>query len=238
MSFARSPNVPPVAIVAGAASDNGTSVAHALAAHHRVLVVDTEEVSGLAQDIRAQGGEADSYRVDMSNPTSLAGIALLAEERLGPPNVYVHCAPPRKSGPSSWLEIPVETWDRTFEESVRSVWLGCRAIVPVLKSHAPASIVVVGGDGGASGLDQIHQATAMSALVGVVRSLAREVGDDHIAVNMICRSDDPGPNAAVPALARSVTAGGVADAVLFLCGPDAEFITGQSWLLNGGTWMQ
>lgn len=237
MIAAQKVNVGPVAIVAGAASEHGASVTRALAGTYRLLLVDGETVSELAESIRAGGGMAESLTIDLADPEAVAAIGDFALGRLGPPRVYIHCHRLASSAPQGWMEVSVELWDRTFAESVRSVWLGCRAVTPLLKANPPAKILVIGSDGAASGLAPVHQATAVSALIGVVRALAREVGDDNIAVNMVCPPHPGREPAVAPALGRSVV-GSVSDAVSFLCSDDAEFITGQSWLLNGGSWLQ
>lgn len=238
MFSASKRDVLPVAIVVDAAGDLGATVADALAANHKVLVVGGQGVSAVAEMIRGQAGDAESLTIDMTDPEELAGIGDFAEEHLGPPSIYVHCQSMAQTEATGWLETTVEVWDRVFAEEVRSVWLGCRAVMSRLRANAPAKIIVVGSDGAASGMPPVHQATATSALIGVVRSLAREVGDDDIAVNLICRSQPGGPPLVTSALGRAVSGGDVADAVMFLCSADSEFITGQSWLINGGSWLQ
>ena len=104
----------------------------------------------------------------------------------------------------------------------------------------------------------LQYTTAASALIGITRSLARELGGFGISVNMVC----PDPDGAVERRLREGGAAaefspspppvlggpddgpphrgseGVAGTVLFLVGPGSGFITGQSYLVNGGSWVQ
>jgi NAD(P)-dependent dehydrogenase (short-subunit alcohol dehydrogenase family) len=128
-----------------------------------------------------------------------------------------------------------------------------------MKAQRSGRIVTIGSTAawaGSAGF--LHYTTATSALIGITRSLARELGDFGISVNMVC----PDPDEEVERELRAGSAvadfspnpppvlggpddghwpggpKGVAGTVLFLAGPDSGFITGQSYLVNGGSWVQ
>ena len=84
----------------------------------------------------------------------------------------------------------------------------------------------------------LHYTTAMSALVGMNRSLARELGDFDISANMVCPDAATSGTVVAAALPGPVGAGSVVGSVLFFAGAGSEFITGQSYLVNGGGWLQ
>jgi NAD(P)-dependent dehydrogenase (short-subunit alcohol dehydrogenase family) len=93
---------------------------------------------------------------------------------------------------------------------------------------------MIGSDAAAIGGAPLVEATSMAALTGVVRTLAREVGGDGVAVNMLCA---PSPSAVKPNSETTVIKT-IVEAVKFLCSADSDFITGQTWLLNEGRWLQ
>ena len=218
----------------GAASEHGATVARTLAREYRLLAADVQPLVELVGAIRKEGGVAESLVGDPSDPRDAERLASAAEN-LGLPRVYVHMRRPHPDPEVDWLETPGEAWDRTMAESVRSVWLGCRAFSPQLRRHSPSQIIVVGSDAAATGMAPLEEATAMAALTGVVRTMAREMGDDNVAVNMLCL---PYADSSDGLLAETSRQSPVADAVKFLCSSDADFITGQSWLLNDGRWLQ
>jgi len=121
-----------------------------------------------------------------------------------------------------------------------------------MKERRSGRIITIGSTApwtGAPGF--LHYATATSALIGLTRSLARELGDFDICVNMVCLDPAAGtgnshrplgspqePDACQPALPGVVGPEGLIGPVSFLAGPDSDFITGQSYLVNGGSWLQ
>ena len=91
-----------------------------------------------------------------------------------------------------------------------------------------------------------HVSSAKSALVGLTRSLARELADRHITVNCVhpflidtarLAPGDAPRGAEVPPIGRLGTVEEVAALVRFLCGPDGGFMTGQNIFINGGAYM-
>jgi 3-oxoacyl-[acyl-carrier protein] reductase len=121
-----------------------------------------------------------------------------------------------------------------------------------MKEHRSGRIITIGSTAswtGAPGF--LHYATASSALIGLTRSLARELGDFGICVNMVCLDPPAGPGNSLwppgsaqapgscpPALPGVVGPECLIGPVSFLAGPASDFITGQSYLVNGGSWLQ
>jgi NAD(P)-dependent dehydrogenase (short-subunit alcohol dehydrogenase family) len=224
----------PAAVIAGAASVIGAHVASGLAEHYRVLLIDREDLGHVCKTIETAGGMADSLSADLSQESGASAVARFADDHLGALSVYIHCQSFVKLRELDWLKTPVEEWDRALGESVRSAWLGCRALTPSLRANGRSKIVMIGSDAAAIGGAPLVEATSMAALTGVVRTLAREVGGDGVAVNMLCA---PSPSAVKPNSETTVIKT-IVEAVKFLCSADSDFITGQTWLLNEGRWLQ
>jgi NAD(P)-dependent dehydrogenase (short-subunit alcohol dehydrogenase family) len=242
-----------VAIVTGGSRHLGRTYALALAeAGAAVVVADLADASAVADEIRDMGGEATSLRVDVTDLASTENMARQAAERFGRIDVLLNNAGWFKQafrGP--WTDIDVEEWDRSFAVNVRGVWLSCRAVVPHMRTQGSGKIINIGSNTvwkGTKGF--LHYVSAKSAIVGLTRALAREVGDAGISVNTLCPDYIPDSEMlqAVPeadafvvgqrVFHRTEVPEDMIGAVVFLAGPGSDFITGQSLLVNGGVVFQ
>jgi 3-oxoacyl-[acyl-carrier protein] reductase len=120
----------------------------------------------------------------------------------------------------------------------------------LIKSKA-AAIVQIGGMTGSTGAkSRVHVVTAKSGMMGMTKALAWDLAEHDVTVNLISpgmidtvRDLSTAPakpkHHAVhsPLLGRRGTAEDVAGMVLWLCGPDARFVTGQTIHANGGTYL-
>jgi NAD(P)-dependent dehydrogenase (short-subunit alcohol dehydrogenase family) len=204
-------------------------------------------------DEPATGNAAAGLTIDVSDVGSTETMARDVVERFGRIDVLVNAGGYRaRPQRASFAELAHGDWDRCFAEIVRGTWLCCRAVVPSMKQRRSGRIITVGSTAPWSATPGFLQyATAASALIGMTRSLARELGGFGISVNMVCL--DPAADAPdsigiprssqQPAMCQAALPGrvgpeDVVGPVLFLAGAGSEFITGQSYLVNGGTWVQ
>jgi 3-oxoacyl-[acyl-carrier protein] reductase len=148
----------------------------------------------------------------------------------------------------SFMDIPVEEWDRCYEVNVRGVWLCCKAVYPNMKQQGGGKIINVSSNTPYKGVPNfLHYVSSKAAIIGLSRSLAREVGEHNIQVNTLC--PDLIPDADIIAkqgraaddrtiagrcLKRTQTPEDMVGAALFLLSDGADFVTGQSLLVNGG----
>jgi len=242
-----------VSIVTGSAQGIGRAYALGLAAEgSAVVVADVADGTETVEAIRAAGGEAAFQRVDVSDPASTDALAEAAFERFGRIDVLVNNAAyfkEAKRGP--FTGIDVEEWDRAFHVNVRGTWLCCRSVHPFMKRNAYGKIINVSSNTPFKGVPGfLHYTSSKAAIIGLTRALAREVGEDNIAVNTVAPDFIPDEEMARTRVAeaqiviqqrcfrRTQTPEDMVGIVVFLAGPGSDFITGQSFLVNGGAWFQ
>ena len=144
-------------------------------------------------------------------------------------------------------ELTDEEWDHAFAVNVRGTWLCCRAVASTMKAQRSGKIVNTSSMTVPSGIPGfLHYVASKSAIVGLTRALARELGEWGIAVNTI--SPDYVPHDAEYAGRQPEMAAFIANqrafkdevpedlvgTVLFLAGHGSDFVTGQDIWVNGG----
>jgi 3-oxoacyl-[acyl-carrier protein] reductase len=146
----------------------------------------------------------------------------------------------------------VEEWDLAFDVNVRGTWLCIKAVYPTLRDKGAGKIVNVSSMTAFKGNAQfLHYVSSKAAIIGLTRALALEVGKDGINVNTLVPEYIPHDleyAADLPQIDVNVVAQRVfkrtqvpedmVGAAIFLSSPASDFITGQSLLVNGGTWFQ
>jgi NAD(P)-dependent dehydrogenase (short-subunit alcohol dehydrogenase family) len=143
-------------------------------------------------------------------------------------------------------EIDEREWDRVLEVNVKSVWLGAKAALPLMRRAGAGSIVNLASEVAFSGSPGLaHYVASKAAIIGLTRVLARELGPLQIRVNALA------PGFITTDGSRDMLAGAQYDtsatplgrvghpadllgAVAFLVGDESAFITGQTLLVNGG----
>ena len=213
-----------------------------------VVIAEIDPALGTAavQGLAAQGIEARFIETDISSEASLQKMAQLAAEGSG--GIYglvTNAGWANNVGGKTYDEIPLEAWDRMMAINVRGTWLSVRAIGPLMRDGG--SIVTVSSDciyWGAPRL--LHYATSKSAIVGMTRSLARELGERMIRVNCLlpgltvveATKDIPEQRwndyAEKQILKRKQMPDDLDGVVAFLLSDDAKFITGQTLAVDGG----
>jgi NAD(P)-dependent dehydrogenase (short-subunit alcohol dehydrogenase family) len=148
-------------------------------------------------------------------------------------------------------EISPEEWDRVMAVNVRGAWLCARAAVPHMRELGGGSLINVSSATVHMGVPGFaHYVASKAALIGLTRALARELGPSGIRVNAIApglvsndasrQLNEPGYLAGsvqARAIAREMTAGDLTGTVLFLASAASEFITGQTFVVDGGAAM-
>lgn len=144
-------------------------------------------------------------------------------------------------------DMPVEAWDNLFDVNVRGAFLYTRACLDDMIHAGQGSIVYVSSMWGQVGAScEAAYSASKAALIGLTRALAQEVGPSGVRVNCVApgvirtdmlncyTNDDLMELADQTPLNRLGTPEDVANAVLFLCSEQANFITGHVLSVNGG----
>ena len=237
-----------VAVVTGAAQGIGRAIADGLAAEGaRIVVVDLQRAE------EAAGAYADGVGLiaDVANEADVARVVSEARETCGSIDVLVNNAGLYASlAMRPFTEIPLEEWRQVMDVNVASMFLTCRAVVPVMREQGGGKIVNISSGTPFRGVPfLLHYVTSKGAIVALTRALAKELGRDGIHVNCVApgftMSEGVQAHPEVVDALRDVSVAArtiqrdqvpedVAGAVVFLCTPAADFVTGQTMVIDGG----
>lgn len=242
------------AVVTGASRGIGRAIAEALAgAGAEVLVhynASEAAASEVVAGIRAAGGKAWAAQADVTDPAQVKALFDAVEARWGAVDILVNNAGGliRRT---KIEDLPDDELDQTMRLNISGTIVPTRMAVPLLRKGASPCIVIVSSvaahNGGGNGA--VAYASAKGAMLTFTRGLAKELAPE-IRVNGLApgviltdfhrvhTSED-----ALKAIAQSTplkrlgAAEDNAAAVVFLCGPGASFITGETVEVNGGLWV-
>ncbi|MBI4292430.1 MAG: SDR family oxidoreductase, partial [Betaproteobacteria bacterium] len=203
----------------------------------------------LQQELEAQGQRALAVRTDVSDPDSVAAMVERTLAALGRIDVLVNNAAMLQDitiGP--FWELPPDEWRRAIDVNVTGTFLCSRAVVPAMQLGQwgriinLSSIIVLSGRP-----NYLHYTASKSALIGMTRAMARELGRWNITVNALLpgttktdfsRTSAQGDHferaMREQAIQRLADMSDHARVVLFLCSEDASFVTGQNLVCDGG----
>jgi 3-oxoacyl-[acyl-carrier protein] reductase len=243
-----------VVVVTGAARGLGRAYALGLAGEgYAVVVADLADPEPVVDEIESAGGTALGVGVDVADPDSARELADRTLERFGRIDVLVNNAGYMTAIVKQPFEdISPQEWDHCMAVNVRGTWLCCRAVVPAMKRQRSGKIVNTSSATVPSGVPGfLHYVSSKAAIIGLTRALALEVGQHGINVNTLVpeyiphdleyAQDLPQIDAKVVAqrvFKRTQVPEDMVGAAVFLCSQRADFITGQSLLVNGGTQFQ
>jgi NAD(P)-dependent dehydrogenase (short-subunit alcohol dehydrogenase family) len=237
-----------VAIVTGAAQGIGRAIADGLAREGaRIVVADLER----AEEAAAAFPDGVGLTVDVSREEDVDRMTAETVARCGSIDILVNNAGLYASlQMRPFTEIPLEEWNRVMEINVASMFLASRAAVPVMREQGGGKIVNISSGTPFRGVPfLLHYVTSKGAIVALTRALAKELGKDGIHVNCVApgftMSDGvkahpevieklQDVSVAARTIQRDQVPEDVAGAVVFLCSPAADFVTGQTMVIDGG----
>jgi len=241
-----------VVIVTGGGKGIGKVYAQEFArAGARVLAADIDGAAAhaVAKEIRAAGGDAVGTETDISDADSTSAMAETARTHFGGIEVLVNNASLMSALPRrSWLEIPVEEWDRVMAVNLRGMFLACRAVFPAMRERGRGKIVNISSSRVWEGVpNRLHYTTSKAGVIGFTRALAREVGEFGITVNAVTPgltlsdtqvSSSSSNHLAARSQGRALDRPQIPDdlvgAVMFLSCAASDFMTGQTINVDGG----
>ncbi len=245
------------AVITGGARGIGAVYAKAFAAEGaNVAIADILEAEGedLARKLDEQGdAKALFVRTDVTDDESTNQMARTVEDGFGGVDILVNNAAIyfELETKKSFDEISPEEWERVMAVNVRGVWNCAKAVSPYMKRQEYGKIVNISSVVayiGAAGF--AHYVASKAAVIGLTRALARELGGHNVTVNAVA----PGlvsneasmqlnvaeyieQSAKMRPIPRAMTPDDLVGAVLFLASPDSDFVTGQTYVVDGGAVM-
>ena len=217
----------------------------------RVVAADIDGAAAraVADALGAQGCEALALETDIASEESTKSMAEAALERFGAIDVLINNASLMSVlARRSWLEIPVEEWDRVMAVNLRGMFLSCRAVFPAMKANGRGKIVNISSSRVWEGTpNRLHYTTSKAGVIGFTRALSREVGEFGITVNAVT----PGYTLSETQVAsssgnylasrvdgrvfeRAQVPADLVGAVMFLSSSASDFMTGQTINVDGG----
>lgn len=235
-----------VALVTGGSRGIGRAIVRALAGEGWRVAFTWREREDEARKLAVELGDAvRPFRFELLDRARPGDLVVEVEEQVGPIAGLVNNAAMRRDG--LLAALPDGAWDEMIDADLGGVFRCCRAVIPRMLHRRAGSIVNVSSLTAVHGLaGQTAYGAAKAGVLGLTRSLAREVGSRGIRVNAVIPGfvptemvADVGPEQvkalrSAEALPGGVTEASVADAVAFLLSDRAASITGQTLVIDAG----
>ncbi|MBV1867219.1 MAG: 3-oxoacyl-ACP reductase FabG [Marinosulfonomonas sp.] len=241
-----------VVIVTGAGQGIGRVYAHRFAragAQDVVAEINTDQGRAVVDEITGAGGKAVFCSTDVGDPASVDAMVEQTLANFGRIDVLINNAALYTALTRATFDaLPLDEWDAVMRVNVTGPYLCARAVAPAMRAARYGRIINISSGTVTMGRPNfLHYVTSKSAVIGMARSLARELGEFGVTVNVVVPGlirtevDAAGATDAVwqtildrQCLKREGTPDDIADAVLFLASAAAGFVTGQSLASDGG----
>jgi NAD(P)-dependent dehydrogenase (short-subunit alcohol dehydrogenase family) len=240
-----------VAVVSGAAAGLGRAIAIRLASEGAAVeILDIKDSSVVVEEITISGGKATSILCDCTDEEQVNSAANEIEGRNGRVDILVNNAG-ILSGRKPWYTLTKDEVNRYIQINYIGYFLVTKAMYPLLKkSKTPRVIMVASRTYFLANPGQMAYVGSKGAVMGMTRVLAKELGDDGIPVNAVMpgmvatpgtteHSQEEAFNRVMnnQAIKRRVQPEHLAGLVAFLASDDAELITGQMIICDGGGYL-
>ncbi len=241
-----------VAIITGAAQGIGAAYARGMAREGaRVVVTDILDPAPLADEIRAAGGAAMGVVADVTDSPAIAAMVGQTLAAYGRIDILVNNAALFGDIKHTRFEdIAEDAWDAVMTINVRGMWQVTRAVVPEMRKRKYGKIVNIASTTALKGTPMmLHYVSSKGAVIAMSRAVAREVGDDNICVNTVAPGLTTSENVLerghwseewlernrnTRVIKRLETPEDLVGTVIFLASREADFITGQVLVVDGG----
>ncbi len=240
-----------VAIVTGAGQGIGEAIAHTLAkegASIAVADINIRAASKVADEIKSQGGKAEPIEVDVSDVEEVGSMVEKALASFRRIDILVNNAGVAKLIPA--LELSEDEWDRTLNTNLKGQFFCSQAVAKHMTKKKRGKIINIASLGAhvcTPGL--AHNCASKGGVAQLTRALAVEWGPYNITVNTVTpgmtmtamvedawkRNPDFVSGLDRIPLQRPAKPGDIANAVLFLASQEADYISGEEIIVDGGT---
>ena len=236
-------------VITGASRGLGRAMALAFAASRDNIVINYQNNKEAAlktvQDVKALGGDAIAVKASVNHYSEAKALIDKALARYGRLDVLINNAGVKRDG--AMRDVNEEAYDTVMDVNVKAAWNTVKhASDTMIKAGSGRIINISSGTGLQGRANQANYSAAKAAIIGMTKSLAKELGPFGITVNAVApglvETDmtdyvDAATKAAyiesVP-LKRLGTPEDIAGAVRFFASNDASFINGQVLAVNGG----
>jgi len=238
-----------IALVTGASRGIGAAIADLLAAQGATVIGTATSASGAAaigERLAAHGGRG--RELDVTDPAAVEALVESIAKEFGPVSVLVNNAGITRD--NLLMRMKDEDWQAILDTNLSSVYRTSKAVLRGMMKARKGRIVNIASVIGVTGnAGQANYAAAKAGIIGFSKSLAKEIGSRGITVNVVA----PGfidtdmtrglPEDAKTAMLGQIALGrlgspeDIAQAVAFLAGPTATYITGETLHVNGGMYM-
>ena len=235
-----------VALVTGASRGIGNEIARQLsAAGATVACVANEDCQGAVDEITGAGGTARAYLCDVIDSSSVNETATAVTEDLGAPTILVNNAGIARD--ALMMRMSEEDWDLVIAVNLKGAFnfvKACQRGMIKARWGRIVNMASVVGLHGAAG--QANYAASKAGLIGLSMAVAKELGGRNVTCNVVAPGFIETPMTADLAeemrqhVVKTAPAGrlgtpkDIAPLVVFLCGDQASYITGQTLTVDGG----
>lgn len=243
-----------VAVITGAGSGIGRAMALLFSREGAKIVaadVNAAAAAETAELVRAQGGQAASTAVDVTNPEQVQAMLKVALDQFG--KLDILCNNAGIGSTTTVVDCEPDEWDRVMTVNAKGVFLGCKYAVPIMIEQGGGCIINTASVAGMIGIpERAVYCASKGAVIALTKQVAVEYVEKGIRCNCVCpgtvdspwvdrllaQSGDPeGTRRALVArqpMGRLGTPEEVAAAAAYLASDDAAFVTGTALVIDGG----
>jgi len=242
-----------VVLITGGGQGIGRSYALAFAkAQAKVVIFDTHAQNGaaVAEKIQSLGGQAQFFQCDVSQPDAVKQALQGVKDQWGPVQVLINNAAVFVTlGRQAFEDIPLAEWEQVMRVNVTGSWVCASAVAADMKRAQWGRIIQISSSTVPLGTPMfMHYVTSKSAVIGMTRAMATELGPHGITVNCVLPGltdtevDNPGRTDAMrqkiidmQCVKRIGRPDDMVGTMLFLASDASAFVTGQSIAVDGGS---
>ena len=243
-----------IALVTGAAGGMGSYIARRLHADgHRVVLADiaVDAAGQIAEELSPDGATARAIALDVAHRDNFVAALEDCQEGWGAPTIVINNA--ARTQAADLMSLGEDEFTAVLSTNVNSIFFGCQVFGAAMAEQGYGRIVNMASLAGQNGGTATggHYATSKGAILAATKIFARELASSGVTVNAIA----PGPHdlpvvrSTVPpdrldAIIAGIPVGRlgsptfIADMVALLTSPDAYFVTGACWDVNGGLYVR